>query len=179
MKKNTPVPSHQDDELVYFPSWVAGRPGYADRIRQLFQEYHHRKGLRMTQQRNMILDYLLAANRHVSMEEIYQALRGKGVGRVTVFRALKMLEECQLVDRVTSLKGKPKFEVKFERPHHDHLICVECGAIREIQWPQVEKIQEKACRELGFVPVFHRHEIFGRCRACAQRKGPAPNGAER
>lgn len=158
-----------NEELVYFPTWMAGRPGYADRIRQLFQEYHHEKGMRMTQQRSMILEYLLKANHHVGMDEIYQALRGRGIGRVTVFRALKMLEECKLVDRVTSLDGKPRFEVKYERPHHDHLICVECGAIREVQWPQIERIQEKKCRELGFQTIFHRHEIFGRCPQCQKK----------
>jgi Fur family ferric uptake transcriptional regulator len=161
--------AQQQEELVYFPTWVAGRPGYSDRIRQLFQEHHQQKGMRMTQQRRMILDYLLKANHHVGMEEIYQALRGRGVGKVTVFRALKMLEESALVDRVTSSDGKPRFEVKYERPHHDHLICIDCGAIREVQWPQIEKIQEKKCRDMGFTPVFHRHEIFGRCPRCTKK----------
>jgi Fur family ferric uptake transcriptional regulator len=163
-------PQRTADELVYFPTWMAGRHGYADRIRELFQEYHQEKGMRMTHQRSMILDYLLKANHHVGMDEIYEALRSHGIGRVTVFRALKMLEECKIVDRVTSLSGKPRFEVKYERPHHDHLICVECGAIREVQWPQIERIQEKKCRDLGFLPVFHRHEIFGRCPQCQKKK---------
>jgi len=158
------------EELVYFPSWVAGRPGYADRIRQLFQEYHQAKNMRMTHQRSLILDYLLDANHHVGMDEIYKALKPKGVGKVTVFRGLKMLEECKLIDRVTSSDGKPRFEVKYERPHHDHLICIECGTIREIQWPQIERIQEKSCRELGFSAIFHRHEIFGRCKACQEKQ---------
>ncbi len=164
MSRETGTP----DELEYFPTWVAGRPGYADRIRQLFQEYHQKKGMRMTQQRNLILEYLLVSNHHVGMDEIYKSLKGKGIGKVTVFRALKMLEECALVDRVTSSDGKPRYEVKYERPHHDHLICTECGTIREVQWPQIEKIQEKKCKELGFVPVFHRHEIFGRCPKCVK-----------
>jgi Fur family transcriptional regulator, ferric uptake regulator len=164
------TPERNDtDELEYFPTWMAGRHGYADRIRQLFQEYHQEKGMRMTQQRSMILEFLLKANHHVGMDEIYQALRSKGIGRVTVFRALKMLEECKLIDRVSSLDGKPRFEVKYERPHHDHLICVECGAIREVQWPQIEKIQEKKCKDLGFQPIFHRHEIFGRCPQCQKK----------
>jgi Fur family ferric uptake transcriptional regulator len=162
-------PSNNKEELVYFPSWVAGRPGYADRIRQIFQEYHQAQGMRMTHQRNMILDHLLKAKHHLGMDEIYSALKGHGVGKVTVFRTLKMLEECKLVDRVTTLEGKPRFEVKYERPHHDHLICVSCGTIREIPWPQIERIQEKTCKDLGFVPIFHRHEIFGRCSSCRQK----------
>lgn len=155
-----------DEELVYFPSWVAGRPGYSNRIREIFQQYHQAKGLRMTHQRNLILDYLLDAHHHIGMEEIYQALKPKGVGKVTVFRALKMLEECKLIDKVNYMDGKPRYEVKYERPHHDHLICVNCGRIREIQWPQIEKIQDKMCKNLGFTPIYHRHEVFGRCSDC-------------
>lgn len=165
--KNHQPHSHSDaEELQYFPTWMAGRHGYADRIRHMFQEYHHEKGLRMTQQRSQILEFLLQAKRHVGLDDIYQALKGQGVGKVTVFRALKMLEEAKLIDRVTTMDGRARYEVNFERPHHDHLICVECGTIREIQWPQVEKIQEKTCRSLGFQPIFHRHEIFGRCQNC-------------
>jgi len=153
-------------ELVYYPNLVAGKPGYASRIREIFKEYHQKQGMRMTPQRSWILDYLLKARHHVGMEEINKALKPRGVGKVTVFRALKMLEECHLVSKVSSPNGKPKYEVNFERPHHDHLICIECGVIREIQWPQVEKIQEKSCRALGFLPTFHRHEVYGRCRSC-------------
>ena len=162
------LPNDLHDELVYFPSWVAGRPGYADRIKELFQKYHQEKNMRMTHQRALILDYLLKAHHHVGMEEIYKELKHHGIGKVTVFRALKMLEESKIIDRVSSSDGKPRFEVNYERPHHDHLICIQCGTIKEIQWPQIEKIQEKTCRDLGFLPTFHRHEVFGRCQSCQQ-----------
>jgi Fur family transcriptional regulator, ferric uptake regulator len=79
---------------------------------------------------------------------------------------LKLLEECGLVDRVTPKDGNPRFELKGERPHHDHLICVECGGITEVRWPEVERIQEKTCRQMGFEILYHRHEVFGRCPRC-------------
>lgn len=154
------------NELEYFPTWAAGRPGYANRIREKFQEYHQSQGLRMTSQRGRILDYLLVTNHHVSSDEIYKDLKSHGIGKVTVFRALKMLEECKLVDRVISSDGKPRYEVNYERPHHDHLICIVCGTIQEIQWPEVERIQEKTCKKLGFEITFHRHELYGRCEKC-------------
>ena len=45
-------------ELVYFPTWIAGRPGYAERIREAFREYLEGHGLRLTRQRERILDFL-------------------------------------------------------------------------------------------------------------------------
>jgi len=154
------------NELIYFPTWMAGRKGYAERMRQVFQEYLKSKDLHLTPQRVTILDHLLAADRHLSQQEIYTALRGGGIGKVTIFRTLKMLEECRLVERVTPPNGRPRFEVKAERPHHDHLICLECGSITEVQWPEVEKIQEKTCKDMEFETLYHRHELFGRCREC-------------
>ncbi|HVO32488.1 MAG TPA: Fur family transcriptional regulator [Elusimicrobiota bacterium] len=157
-------------ELVFFPSWTAGRHGYATRIREVFQKYLAEHGLRLTHQRQKIVDYLLAAEDHVTQSDVYRALKDGGIGKVTVFRTLKMLEECQLVERVTPPKGLPKFEIKHERPHHDHLVCVECGRIREVRWPAVERIQEKTCKALRFAPLWHRHEIFGLCQDCRNRR---------
>lgn len=157
-------------ELVFFPSWTAGRQGYADRIREVFQARLTEQGLRLTRQRELILNFLLQAEQHVSQNDIYEALKSKGIGKVTVFRALKMLESSGLGEWVTSPKGPSKFEIKHERPHHDHLVCIECGRIREVQWPDVERIQEKTCKALQFVPLWHRHEIFGRCQNCQTRR---------
>lgn len=156
------------DELEFFPATAAGRPAYAGRIRSVFEKHLVKQGLNLTRQRQEILDYLLAAKRHLELDEIYLALRKHGIGRATVFRTLKLLEECGLVDHVTATNGSSRFEIKLERPHHDHLICVECGSIQEVRWPQLEKIQEETCKKLGFTPTWHRHEIFGRCRRCGK-----------
>ena len=153
-------------ELTIFSTRNAGAPEYAGRIRRAFEEHLEKNGLRLTGQRRRIFEYLLTADRHVSLQDIYRSLRKHGIGRVTVFRTLKMLEAARLVDHVTAAGGTSRFEMKVARPHHDHLICVGCGAIVEVRWPDLEKIQEKICRGLGFRVAWHRHEVFGRCRAC-------------
>src|SRR5688572_31592777 len=93
------------EELIFFPTWTAGRKGYTERIRSVFSEYLASHGLRLTRQRLRILDFLLEANRHVSVEDIYQSLKKHGLGRATVFRTLKMLEECRLASHVTEAGG--------------------------------------------------------------------------
>src|SRR5476649_1076528 len=93
-------------ELVFFPSWTAGREGYAARIHEVFQKYLADQGLRLTVQRRQIVDFLLHAEQHVTLQDVYQALRSNGIGKVTVFRTLKMLEECRLAERVTSPRGR-------------------------------------------------------------------------
>jgi Fur family ferric uptake transcriptional regulator len=165
-------------ELTYFPTWTQGREGYAERIKQYFNEVHETKGLRLTKQKKRILEYLLRADRHLGLGEIHQALKGSGIGFMTVFRVVKLLEECQLVTRLVTERGEPRYEINYERPHHDHLVCIECGTIQEIRWPQIERIQIKECQKLGFHPTIHRHEVFGRCRDCYEKRSGGLNVKE-
>jgi len=156
-------------ELLIYDHAAPG-PGFAERVTRAFAEHLADNGLRLTDQRRAILELLLRSERHLSQEEIYRALRGKGIGRATVFRTLKTLQDCGLAAPVVGRDEVPRFEINRGRPHHDHLICVACGHIREVRWPRLEKIQEAACRRLGFTPRWHRHEVFGLCRACARKK---------
>lgn len=126
-------------------------------------------GLRLTGQRRRILDLFLRTERHLTQEEIHQALRVHGLGRATVFRTLKILQERGLVRPVVGRDGTPRFEIDRGRPHHDHLVCLGCGHIREVHWPRLERIQQAACRRLGFIPRWHRHEVFGLCRDCSSK----------
>ncbi len=139
----------------------------------ILREYVKQNGLKGTAQRERILEFLLGAGRHVSPEEVYDALRKSDdkLGRATVFRTLKLLEECGLASRVTFADGRQRFEPKYGRPHHDHMICVECGGILEFESPMMERFQDEAIKRHGFTALWHRHEIFGRCRACAHRGG--------
>src|SRR5258708_5432277 len=157
-------------ELVYFPTWTAGRKGYAQHMREVFQEHLRSKDLHLTHQREAIPDHLLEADRHLTQDDMYQALRGRGIGKVTIFRTLKTLEDCGLVEKVTDPNGRPRYEVTKERPHHDHLICLDCGGIMEVQWPEVERIQESTCKKFGFAVLYHRHELFGRCKECQTKR---------
>lgn len=159
-------------ELEIFAGKPAARPAFVARVLRVFTEHLAKNGLRLTGQRRAILDFFLNSDRHLTQEEIYAALRGQGIGRATVFRTLKTLQECGLVAPVVGGDGTPRFEINLERPHHDHLICIECGRIQEVRWPELEKIQEDTCRRAGFTPKWHRHEIFGLCRDCSRKPRP-------
>ena len=142
---------------------------HAGKIVRLFIAHLAKNGLRLTAQRRLILDQFLKTDHHLSQDEIYLALRSHGMGRATVFRTLKMLQECGLISPVVGRDGISRFEVELDRPHHDHLICITCGRIQEVRWPSLEKIQDDACRKAGFVPKWHRHEVFGLCKDCANK----------
>ena len=166
----------QNAEVILFPKrartpqqfkvWLAS-------ILRTFQEHLGRKGLKLTRQREEILRCLMSAQRHLGVDEIYALLKRQdpAIGRATIFRTVKLLQECGLVAEVGSMNAGMKFELKADRPHHDHMICVECGRITEFQSPMMERFQDGAIRRHGFVALWHRHEIFGRCKECLKRRG--------
>ena len=162
-------------ELTLFPTTVAtpaGRQRWQQRLLLAFQDHLAEDDLKLTPQRRAILEALFAATEHLDLDGLYQAVKAHraGVGRATVFRTLKLLEQYGLVDRVDGANGVARFELKHDRPHHDHMVCVECGAILEFQSPRMEVLQNEAIRRAGFAALWHRHEIFGRCRACVAKR---------
>lgn len=135
----------------------------------LLRRHIKTRGLRDTSQREGVLRFLFSRTDHLSSEEVYQGLRERRtrVGRATVFRTLKLLEECGLATKVTFPDGTQKFERAHGRAHHDHMICVKCGTAFEFESPAIERLQAREARRRGFEIHGHRHELFGRCRACA------------
>ena len=162
-------------EVILFPEharkprqhrqWLVG-------IERRFEEALKRQGLNLTRQRQEILHTLLAAEKHLTAEELYDLLKRKDptLGRATIFRTVKLLQECGLAAEVTTAGGRSKYEIKADRPHHDHMVCMECGRITEFQSPRMEHFQDEAIRKHRFEALWHRHEIFGRCRDCRKEK---------
>jgi Fur family transcriptional regulator, ferric uptake regulator len=139
---------------------------------QILKDYIRKNGLKDTSQREEILAFLLKADAHLSPEDMFQALRKRDpkLGRATVFRTLKLLEECGLASKVIFADGHSKYERAHGKPHHDHMICVDCQDAIEFESAEIESLQEKIAAQKGFKIQWHRHELFGRCRRCSAKK---------
>ncbi|MCM8811779.1 MAG: transcriptional repressor [Candidatus Omnitrophica bacterium] len=167
-------------EVTLFPRYAQKPEKYQQwlsSIQERFQEHLGRRGLKLTHQREEILRCLMAAEKHLGVEEMYTILKKQDplIGRATIFRTIKLLQECGLVAEVGVFQnGGAKFELKADRPHHDHMICVECGRIIEFQSPMMERFQDEAIKRHGFLALWHRHEIFGRCAACSKKRTGTP-----
>lgn len=138
----------------------------------LFRQWIKEQGLKATAQRDDIAQVFFATNRHVSVEELYSAVRkvNPRVGYATVYRTLKLLKECGLAAERHFADGQARFENTEEERHHDHLICERCGRIIEFVHPQIEQLQEQVAQRLGFVATNHKMEIYGICKECREGK---------
>jgi Fur family ferric uptake transcriptional regulator len=132
--------------------------------------YLVRNRLKRSAQREAILDAFVKAGHHLSVEDLLRIVRRRhaDVGRTTIYRALKLFKDAGLASELL-LGGEARFEPVWKRDHHDHFVCVGCGAIFEFRSPQIERLQEEIASGLGFRIEGHRHHVFGRCRKCASK----------
>lgn len=140
--------------------------------RELFRNFLKDKGLKLTPQREQIMDIFLKTDKHLSAEGLYGIVKKKNpaIGQSTVFRTLKLLCEAGLAREVNLGDKVVRFEHLYGHAHHDHLVCLVCGNCIEAVDYRIEKYQEELCRKLGFELKRHQLEIFGVCRQCKNKE---------
>lgn len=120
------------------------------------------KGLRMTEQRRVIARVLSQADDHPDAEELHRraAAIDSRISLATVYRTVRLFEEAGIIERHDFRDGRARFE---EAPdaHHDHLIDLRSGKVVEFVNEEIEKLQERVARELGYRLVDHRLELYG------------------
>lgn len=136
-----------------------------DELRKIVKQ----KGLKYTEQREIVLSILLHAKEHLTAEEIYNQIKKEypesNVGIATVYRALGFLEEIDLITSITfGVEGK-KYESNV-KSHHDHLICIHCAKIIEFIDEEIEKRQEKIAKNNKFKITGHTMQLYGVCENC-------------
>ena len=120
------------------------------------------KGLKMTEQRRVIARVLSEAHDNPDAGAVYQraAVIDSRISMATVYRTIRLFEECNVLDRHDFGDGRARYE-ETSSEHHDHLIDVESGNVIEFQNPDIERLQREVARELGFKLVDHRLELYG------------------
>mgnify|MGYP001615484136 CR=1 FL=1 len=131
------------------------------KAREIFFDYIKEKGLRNIMQREEILDAFLSADKHITVEKLFNMIKttNLGIGYATVHRNLSLLCECGLADEIKIGKQKTRYELKFGHEHHDHLICLKCGRFIEVNDDKIEKLQDKLAEANDFIPKRHKLEI--------------------
>lgn len=120
-------------------------------------------GLRQTRQRQAILRVLIDAADHPDAEQVLSRARAQDptVSQATAYRTLAVLADKGFVHRHTFDGGATRFELA-GRPHHDHIIDVDTGEIREFLSAEIEEIQRRIAQRYGFEIVAHRLELYCR-----------------
>lgn len=138
----------------------------ADAILNAFKQ----KGLRITGPRRTLASLLVETRgSDFTAEQLWDMalLRAPDVGRATVFRAIEILQELQLLDRVEFADGSHRFRLCHEAGHHHHHItCLNCGRVSEVEACLGEELIARVESLADFAIEGHRLEFYGRCAEC-------------
>lgn len=121
------------------------------------------QGVRLTDQRRTIASVLDDADDHPDVEELHARANARDarISLATVYRTVKLFQEAGILDRVEFGDGRARFEDS-QRDHHDHLIDMDTGEVIEFCDPEIEALQDKIARRLGYRLEGHRLELLGR-----------------
>jgi Fur family ferric uptake transcriptional regulator len=146
-------------------------PGVPARL-ALVSEQLKARGLKHSAVRDVVIEEFFKAGTHVSIEQLLDRVRARepATGYSTVYRTLRVLVEAGHATERDFGGAHTLFEPA-DAPHHDHVVCLKCGEVREFEEPVIEELQERVARRLGFRITSHRMELYGLCAACAA-EGP-------
>ena len=120
------------------------------------------KGVRLTDQRKIIAEAMSASNDHPDVDELHKRVNkiDKKISIATVYRTVKLFEESGIVEKHDFKGGKARYEESPEE-HHDHLIDINSGEIIEFVDKEIEILQNKVAKKLGYKFVDHKLELYG------------------
>jgi len=134
-----------------------------------WEDVLRRAGHRATRQRGLILDAVCGGGGHTSLGEVYARAhrRDASLDRSTVYRALKVFVETDLVVAAGTGDGETCYEIKRPEQHH-HLVCRTCGVEQEIDGSVLAAMIEQVRRQHGFEVVTDHLVLFGCCKQCRE-----------
>ena len=141
-------------------------------LEQLISKMHE-KGLRVTPQREAILDYLMNTDKHPSARTIYETVRRR-VPRIclsTVYNTLAELNKHNIIKQLEFGEMENRYEGNISQ--HINLICVRCRRI--LDYPTAFTVDMEQIRQATqFRPIQSRFELYGVCAACGKKKNLPP-----
>ena len=129
---------------------------------------------RLTHYRSVVLEMLRGVKTHPTAAEVFRTVKKRrpGVAYATIYNSLNWLERRGMIARVDFADEAARYDPIIER--HDHLICNQCGALRDVTIKLPAHILGHVVRGVGFRVERYRTELFGLCGKCARTNGAKP-----
>jgi len=132
-----------------------------------------KRGFKLTPQRKAIVSVLSKCREHLRPSDIHERLHRKypGIGLVTVYRTLELLQENGLLCEV-HIGDSCRSYLRREQPgeHHHHLICRGCGSVTDFTDCELDHLKLRLEQETGYRINRHLLEFMGLCPQCKVRE---------
>jgi Fur family transcriptional regulator, ferric uptake regulator len=138
---------------------------WADHARAVLERSGHHRGAA----RERLIELLSTQRCALSAQEIEDALRGgeRAVGRASIYRALDLLYDHELINRLDVGDGIARYELADPAgEHHHHLVCEGCGRLVAFDDPGLERAINRVSERLGVRVNHHDVVLRGACEDC-------------
>jgi len=138
------------------------------KIKREFRNIFRQNGLRISEQRDAVVDIFFSTEHHLSIPDIMKELKRRNVevSESTVKRIMKLLTEYGIAQERSFDGQMVRYEHEHVGEHHDHLICLRCRKIIEFEDDDLEMIQERIAHNHRFHLIRHKMEMYGICPEC-------------
>ncbi|KEO85048.1 Fur family transcriptional regulator [Tumebacillus flagellatus] len=124
------------------------------------------RGIRLTPQRQVILQFLKETDEHPTAEQVYQKIGEQfpGISLATVYNTLNMLKELGVIREMSY--GDMSSRYDGNDTEHAHLVCQSCNHVIDIMCPPQEMLATPDIAQHNFKIHSYRLEYYGACPAC-------------
>ena len=130
------------------------------------EEKCQKKGVRLTDQRKTIAKILSESKEvygskdHPDVDELHKRVTAidNKISIATVYTTVKLFEEAGILIKHDFKAGKARYEINDD---HSHLIDINSGEIIEFVNKDIEELQERIAKKLGYNLVDHKLELYG------------------
>lgn len=122
-----------------------------------------RSGHRVTGPRRELLQTMQGMGDHFTAEGLVAA--APRVGRATVFRTLRLLQDIGILCQVVLDDGALQYRLT-SGGHHHHVVCSRCGAVNDFSSCDIQGLLDEIAERTGYAIDAHRLEVYGRCSEC-------------
>ncbi len=132
-----------------------------------------RAGYRLTEPRRVVAELVAGRTGHFTANDLLEDAQARDmeIGRATVFRALDLFTELDVLERIDLPTGDHAYVPCLPEHHHHHIVCDTCGRVTEVEDLGLGVAIEQIERRTGWEVQTHRLELFGRCPTCQSSRG--------
>ena len=125
--------------------------------------------MRLTTQRQIILEELSKVTSHPTANEIYDMVRKRlpRIGLGTVYRNLELMAESGVILKLEVGGTQKRFDATTDL--HYHIRCTECGKVDDIELPVQNDVNQLAAQATEYQVLTHHIEFSGIRGECSNK----------
>jgi Fur family ferric uptake transcriptional regulator len=128
----------------------------------VFRRYLKSQRLKYTPERADILNAIIEQDDLFEAEELLMEMRRRGyrVSKATIYRTIKLLQEAGIITQALFDSKQAHYQLVYGQQARDYMVCVKTGRHVEFTNEELVVLRDRICRELGWIPVGHRFQIY-------------------